>query len=375
MAVPVRPLLLPGPPDSRPAAWRRWLLGTFPGRALLIGVAIKATTRLVAAVAGGLPGPLEGLDVVGSLALLFAVAYGVTRLAFWARRRLLWRVRRKLILSYVFVGVVPVLLVITFFLLAGLLLFFNVSSYWSSRASARSPTSAVPRPDHRRRAAAQPVVRAVAEALERRQAGIETRYPFVSLTVVPVSGRTPSSRRGPCARRTLPVTLPATVGPGRTSIRRRRCRRGSPVTVRRIARLQRAADRRGSGAAHQARHARRGAARPARTDLGGRPRPAAVPRRRGRITEETGIRIGEVTALPFGSRDNVLPVAGARWRRWRPTRSAASRPSRSPPSAGWRFSTTSTGRVAPPRARRWRCASTPGRSTTGCRRPRPASAR
>ena len=37
--------------------------------------------------------------------------------------------RRKLILSYVFVGLVPGLLIIAFFLLAGLLLFFNVSSY------------------------------------------------------------------------------------------------------------------------------------------------------------------------------------------------------------------------------------------------------
>ena len=67
--------------------------------------------------------------MVGSLALLFGVAYGLTRLAVWAKRRLLWRVRRKLILSYVFVGVVPALLVITFFLLAGLILAFNVSSY------------------------------------------------------------------------------------------------------------------------------------------------------------------------------------------------------------------------------------------------------
>ena len=76
-----------------------------------------------------LPPAIEAIDMVGSLALIFACAYGLTRFAFWARRRLLWRVRRKLILSYVFVGVVPVLLVITFFLLAGLLLFFNVSSY------------------------------------------------------------------------------------------------------------------------------------------------------------------------------------------------------------------------------------------------------
>ena len=71
---------------------------------------------------------LAGLSV-GSLALLFGAAYGLTRLSIWAKRRLLWRVRRKLILSYVFVGVVPALLVIVFFLLAGLIVAFNVSSY------------------------------------------------------------------------------------------------------------------------------------------------------------------------------------------------------------------------------------------------------
>jgi sigma-B regulation protein RsbU (phosphoserine phosphatase) len=41
----------------------------------------------------------------------------------------LWRVRRKLTLSYIFIGFVPVLLIVVFFLLCGLLLFFNVSSY------------------------------------------------------------------------------------------------------------------------------------------------------------------------------------------------------------------------------------------------------
>jgi len=50
----------------------------------------------------------------------------------------LWRVRRKLTLSYVFIGFVPVLLLASFFLLCGLLLFFNVSSYLvQSRVNAR----------------------------------------------------------------------------------------------------------------------------------------------------------------------------------------------------------------------------------------------
>ena len=34
------------------------------------------------------------------------------------QRRLLWRVRRKLILSYIFIGVVPSLLILGFFLLS-----------------------------------------------------------------------------------------------------------------------------------------------------------------------------------------------------------------------------------------------------------------
>jgi sigma-B regulation protein RsbU (phosphoserine phosphatase) len=45
------------------------------------------------------------------------------------KRRLLWRVRRKLTISYIFIGVVPAILIVGFFLLCGLLLFFNVGGY------------------------------------------------------------------------------------------------------------------------------------------------------------------------------------------------------------------------------------------------------
>ena len=216
MAVPVRPPLLIGPAPSRALVWRRWLLGTFPGRALLIGLVIKAFTWTLEAAGVVLPPVLEAIDMVGSLALLFAVAYGLTRLAFWAKRRLLWRVRRKLILSYVFVGVVPVLLVITFFLLAGLLLFFNVSSYLV-KSRLRSLTDQAQFLAQTTAAEVQrsTTAGAVLETLERRQAGIETRYPFVSIAVVPVSGLpcpVEPARAARC-RRTLPVTLPAMAGP------------------------------------------------------------------------------------------------------------------------------------------------------------------
>ena len=43
------------------------------------------------------------------------------------KRRLLWRVRRKLTLSYIFIGFVPALLIIVSSWSAGMLLFLNVS--------------------------------------------------------------------------------------------------------------------------------------------------------------------------------------------------------------------------------------------------------
>jgi sigma-B regulation protein RsbU (phosphoserine phosphatase) len=182
--------LLPGDMPSRWGVWRSWLLRTFPGRALVLGAVIKAITWPLGAIIT-LPSALEAIDMVGSLALLFAAAYGLTRVAVWSKRRLLWRVRRKLILSYVFVGVVPALLVITFFLLAGLILAFNVSSYLvQSRIrnltdQARFLAQTVQLEEQR---ASTP--EAIAEILERRQASAETRYPFISLAVVPVSNLT-----------------------------------------------------------------------------------------------------------------------------------------------------------------------------------------
>ena len=154
--------------------------------------------------------------MVGSLALLFALAYGLTRFAVWAKRRLLWRVRRKLILSYVFVGVVPALLVITFFLLAGLILAFNVSSYLvQSRVrnltdQARFLAQTVQLEVQRTANAA-----AVAETLERRQSSIETRYPFLSVASCRCEGLSCKVEPARAARvpRALPVPLPVSAGP------------------------------------------------------------------------------------------------------------------------------------------------------------------
>jgi hypothetical protein len=45
------------------------------------------------------------------------------------RRQLLWRVRRKLILSYIFIGVVPAALIIVFCLIGAGMLSINIGAY------------------------------------------------------------------------------------------------------------------------------------------------------------------------------------------------------------------------------------------------------
>ena len=314
MAVPVRPPLLIGPVPSRALVWRRWLLGTFPGRALLIGLVIKALTWTIEAVGGVLPPVLEAIDMVGSLALLFSCAYGLTRLTFWAKRRLLWRVRRKLILSYVFVGVVPVLLVITFFLLAGLLLFFNVSSYLV-KSRIRSLTDQAQFLAQTTAAELQrsPTAAAALETLERRQAAFETRYPFLSLAAVPVSGISCSVAPAPGERlpRTLPVTLPSTAGPW-THLdapaalpKWLTCDGYSGLVAYSV--LPSTDDPQSHTRLVVRAVALQEHPNPTWAVVLDLPISRVV---EDRIAEETGIRIGEVSPLPFGSRENLLPVAG-----------------------------------------------------------------
>ena len=98
--------------------------------------------------------------------------------------------------------------------------------------------------DRAARSAAQRHRRRRAETLERRQSSIETRYPFVSIAVVPVSGLTCQVEPARAARvpRTLPVKLPvdgrALVAPGcagraaEVGPLRRLLRASSPTTCR-----------------------------------------------------------------------------------------------------------------------------------------------
>ena len=113
----------------------------------------------------------------------------------------LWRVRRKLTLSYIFIGFVPILLIVVFFLLCGLLLFFNVSSYLvQSRVNALVDETrflAEATTIELAQAADDPTFD---EVLTRRQEAASARYHGASLVVVP----------------TMRTCGPANATPGRT---------------------------------------------------------------------------------------------------------------------------------------------------------------
>ena len=194
---------------------RRWLVGSLPGRALLLGAAIKAVLAVTRLVVDPLPAALRPVDSAGTLALVLGLGYLAARGAVWMRRRLLWRVRRKLILSYVFVGLVPSLLIVGFFLLAGLLLFRNMASYLvQTRVNAHVEQAKFLAQtvllDVQRATTAE----AVRDTLERQQAGAAARYPFLSIALVPARGVScPQALAPVTSGRMPPIALPTTAGP------------------------------------------------------------------------------------------------------------------------------------------------------------------
>ena len=151
---------------------------------LLIGV---LGLKLVAGVLGSAaPGWLRVLDVAGSVVLVVALSYLLVRILAVVRRRLLWRVRRRLVMSYVLVGFVPIVLIVLFFLLVGLLVAGTVSSsrvYVSFEAAVSDATGLAGATAIDLRGLVDPGE--APAVLERRLRGVEARYPLASITVVP----------------------------------------------------------------------------------------------------------------------------------------------------------------------------------------------
>ena len=199
----------------RAQALLRPVLGTLPGRVFLVALGGKLVLTAVGTEGGGALSFLNGATTV---ALALPLGYVVFRLLRGLQRRLLWRVRRKLIVSYVFIGFVPVLLMVVFFLLAGGFMLLTVSSYLVTHAlndvvdeaavlaqgaveeiwRARGPQDAE---------SEEPAESAARAILERRLAAVAGRHPEASLALV--------SRASPRAGARSSQPAPIIVGPWR----------------------------------------------------------------------------------------------------------------------------------------------------------------
>ena len=177
-----------------------------------IGAVVKSVTLTLAVVVPS-SALVETIDTLGDVSLVAGAAVLAYRLFVVTKRRLLWRVRRRLTLSYIFIGFVPALLIITFFLLCGVLVVLNLSSYLMQMRV----RAVVDQAQFLAQAAALELQRAPdaaarAETLQRRQAAAASRYPAASYAVIPVDRGcdTAAPSRRDTAR---PVAAPVTAGP------------------------------------------------------------------------------------------------------------------------------------------------------------------
>ncbi len=185
---------------------RDLLLRSWPGRLFLISAGLKLLVSAVRLFVE-LPAAVRILGSTATLGLVISVSFFAWRLGVLMQRRLLWRVRRKLILSYIFIGVVPALLIVIFFLLGGVLIFMNVSAYlfrdgYDNTANYVKLTT---------QAAAAEIARSgddPATALARTQRSASRPYPALALAYAPVGAGQPASA-GPWQHIPAPSSVPA----------------------------------------------------------------------------------------------------------------------------------------------------------------------
>ena len=204
--------LLPAPPVSRRplSVARDLLLRSWPGRIFLLSAALRVIALLIRQT-GRLTTLAEVLSAVAALGLAFALVCFLWRLFVLARRHLLWRVRRRLIISYIFIGVIPAMLIVGFFVLSAGVVSMNVSAYlfkdgYDAMVDDIGLIAA---------AAAAEIARDPAtleQTLRRNQQGVRQRYPEISLAFIPAAGSRPKPvALGPWDHLDPPAKLPSWV--------------------------------------------------------------------------------------------------------------------------------------------------------------------
>jgi sigma-B regulation protein RsbU (phosphoserine phosphatase) len=194
----------PRPAAAPPRSPRELLFRTWFGRLFLVAATLKFLFALWR-LGGELPSFARIVSGAATFGLAIALAVFAWRLFVQIKRRLLWRVRRKLILSYIFIGVIPSLLIVVFFLFAGSLVFMNVSAYLfkdgydkimeDARVSAQAAATEIAR---------NPA--AAVETIQRVHRIRSASYPALSIAYLAPNGRRETA--GPWLRLPAPDRLP-----------------------------------------------------------------------------------------------------------------------------------------------------------------------
>jgi sigma-B regulation protein RsbU (phosphoserine phosphatase) len=87
-----------------------------------IGLILGGATCAILDLSGGLASFLKFFAII-------ATVYALFRFAGWWRTRLLWSLRNRLIVAYLFIAVVPILLILTLVVLAGQILYSQLGAY------------------------------------------------------------------------------------------------------------------------------------------------------------------------------------------------------------------------------------------------------
>ncbi len=195
-----------------PPSTRDVLLHTWAGRLFIISTALKLLVAVLRLWVE-LPRLITILSSAATIGLIVSVSFFVWRLFVLMNHRLLWRVRRKLILSYIFIGVVPSLLIVIFFLLGGVLIFMNVSAYLFKdgydatfnyvKLATEAAASEISRAPE-----------AAAQSLTRTHRNAARKYRVLSFVYIPVTGppsHAPADRIqvGPWEHTPAPSSLPS----------------------------------------------------------------------------------------------------------------------------------------------------------------------
>jgi serine phosphatase RsbU (regulator of sigma subunit) len=123
MASDVAPRVMPAPTPAPFYPFR-----TIPGRLLVLASASLALVWLVS-LAAPIPPIVEAFRKVASFAFRVSAIWLAVLVIIRYRRQFLWRVRRKLILSYVFLGFVPVALVLVFASVGAFILHVTMAAF------------------------------------------------------------------------------------------------------------------------------------------------------------------------------------------------------------------------------------------------------